>query len=103
MSELFQSIRKNLSFLLVCLLVSAALAGIAALAARFRGARRRLSAARTIRKSIAESGDDLKVSTMKFVTPSASHRVEDALRGSLAAGTAAAAEGSLPAMDANQS
>ena len=34
------------------------------------------SAARTIRKSIAESGDDLKVSTMKFVTPSASHRVE---------------------------
>ena len=48
MSELFQSIRKNLSFLLVCLLVSAALAGIAALAARFRGERRRLSAARTL-------------------------------------------------------
>ena len=48
MSELFQSIRENLSFLLVCLLVSAALAGIAALAERFRGERRRLSAAHTI-------------------------------------------------------
>lgn len=52
-------------------------------------------------KNTTGAGD---TSLAAFVgTWSASHRLEDALRWSMAAGTAAAAEGSLPAMDAIQS
>ena len=52
-------------------------------------------------KNTTGAGD---TSLAAFVgTWSASHRLEDALRWSMAAGTAAAAEGSLPSMDAIQS